>query len=174
MSSYGYSKPIDRMCDMNINRKQIILFALLSLLVTGFIFHNSMQTIEHSRAQSNALIQVLKPILDPKGKCPEDIFSKIVRKTAHLVEFAALGACLHGLVDGIRRRFWKSAHLFFPLFAILCVAVADELIQSFTGRGSMVSDVVLDFAGGVFGMIAAGVLISMMRKLFRTALYEKS
>ena len=39
-----------------------------------------------------------------------------------------------------------------PILVVLLVAVTDESIQNFTGRGSQVTDVMLDFFGAVAGV----------------------
>lgn len=148
-------------------RRQILIFAILSALVVAFIFKNSLPSIEESRAQSGVLVELLKRILDPLGKWPEAAFHRFVRKMAHLAEFALLGFCLGGLTDGLQRNFWRSMHLFFSLFCVLTVAVTDEFIQAFTGRGSMVSDVVLDFAGGILGIFVACACLCVFRRLFK-------
>lgn len=148
-------------------QRQILIFAILSVLVAGFIFKNSLPSIEESRAQSGVLMELLKQILDPRGKWPEAEFHIFVRKMAHLTEFALLGFCLGGLTDGLKPNFWRSMYLFFALFSVLTVAVIDEFIQSFTGRGSMVSDVVLDFSGGVLGLFAVCVCLTVLRRLFK-------
>ena len=90
-----------------------------------------------------------------------DSFHNIVRKLAHFVEFAALGVSFGGytwnlgMVRG--RKYWAL-----PAWLTLVVAVCDEFIQGFTNRGSMVSDVVLDYSGALFGllMVAAFVFIN--------------
>ena len=148
-------------------RRQILIFAILSMLVVCFIFKNSLPSIEESRTQSGVLVELLRKILDPFGKWPEGLFHRFVRKMAHLAEFALLGFCLGGLTDGLKRNFWCSMYLFFALFSILTVAVTDEFIQSFSGRGSMVSDVVLDFSGGVLGLFVVCICLAVLRRLFK-------
>ena len=73
----------------------------------------------------------------------------LIRKTAHFSEFAAwVAVAFLNLrhVSGYRPQTWVNA-----LFAGLLVAVTDEFIQLFSGRGSLVADVVLDFGGCLFG-----------------------
>ena len=41
----------------------------------------------------------------------------------------------------------------YPLFFVLVIAVGDEFIQSFVGRGSNVRDVLIDFSGGILAVI---------------------
>ena len=148
-------------------QRQITIFAVLSVLVIGFIFGNSLPSIEESRAQSGILVELLRRILDPFEKWPEAEFHRFVRKMAHLTEFGLLGACLGGLTDGLKPDFWRSVYMFFVLFSVLAVAVTDEFIQSFTGRGSMVADVVLDFAGGTLGLLGMCICLTVLRRLLK-------
>ena len=50
------------------------------------------------------------------------------------------------------------------LFAGLAVAVTDETIQIFSGRGSQVLDVVLDFSGALTGILLVSLLIPLIEK----------
>ena len=88
-----------------------------------------------------------------------------VRKIAHAVEFALLGAtsiCMLAILG------WMSTHMVLHgAFLVLLVAVADETIQAYTGRGSSVLDVVLDFAGGLAGICLAGLIYLVIRGIAR-------
>ena len=80
-----------------------------------------------------------------------------VRKMAHFTAFAVLGVLAqlaYRHLFGLRPQCVANV-----LFTGLLVAVTDEFIQSFTGRGPMVSDVVLDFSGCVFGVLLCGVCL---------------
>lgn len=74
-----------------------------------------------------------------------------VRKAAHFTEFAAWGAV--AFLNLRRFSAYRLQAFFNTLFAGLFVAVVDEFIQLFSGRGSLVSDVVLDFCGCLFGAL---------------------
>ena len=127
------------------------IFAVLSLLLICFIFSNSAQPREKSAAQSMSIVSILRPLLDPYGRIPEDIFHNYVRKAAHFTEFAALGFSLMGLSDCL---LWKKKQrLLMPLLVSLLVAATDETIQIFSPlRGPGVKDVLLDFCGAAFGV----------------------
>lgn len=148
-------------------QRQVLIFAVLSVLVIGFIFRNSLPSIEESRAQSGVLVAFLRKILDPAGMWPEAQFHWFVRKLAHLTEFGLLGFCFGGLTDGLKANFWRSMHVFLALFGVLAVAVTDEFIQSFTGRGSMVSDVILDFGGGLLGLFGMCICLIVLRRFLK-------
>ena len=136
----------------------LILFAILSLIVVGFIFHNSLQESEESHERSDVIVEMVEPvvetILEPEE--PEEEVRKsisfAVRKAAHFIEFSALGICAGGFFGILsmdrKRRYRGWAFLF-------CVAVAccDETIQSFTGRTNSLKDVALDSVGSLFGIL---------------------
>ena len=103
------------------------------------------------------------------------ITDHLVRKTAHFVEFAVLGG-LFGLVTGAGAKTGEpdagsercgesdagsercgvrgggAVRVICACLLGLLAAFLDETLQIFSGRGSMVADVWLDFAGVVFGV----------------------
>ena len=133
------------------NHRGMILLTVLTVLIIAFIWNNSCKSGEESGAQSSAVTRFLQAILDPGGKIPEPTFHHFVRKTAHFVEFALLGILIGGLFRTINV---QTGRVFFslPVLVVLLVAVLDEYIQNFTGRGSAVTDVMLDFSGGLTGL----------------------
>ena len=142
--------------------RQIFVFSLLALCVAALIFWNSLQNAQQSNELSNGLLAWLKPCLLPLFGGSEELLHQVVRKTAHFVEFAALGLCLCGVADGMRTDFWRTSLLFFPLFVLLSTAVTDEFIQSFSDRTSAVKDILLDFCGGIFGLAVAVLMFAML------------
>ena len=144
------------------NRRAIVLLSILTGLMIAFIWGNSCLSREASGAQSGRLTAFLMGILDPNGCIPVEKFHHFVRKMAHFTEFALLG----GLIGS---QFWHIGRLTgqqlrsLPVLLVLLVAVTDEYIQYFTGRGSAVTDVVLDFSGALFGL-GLVALVSVLRK----------
>ena len=124
-------------------RNRTILFGLMSVLVACFIFSQSMLSGEESGGMSSRVMAFIRPILDPNGVIPESVFHFVIRKAAHFTEFAILGVCVGGFTVnlGLLR---LRRYVALPMLLTLCVAVCDEFLQYFTGRGSMVTDVVLD------------------------------
>lgn len=122
---------------------------VLAALTLAFIFFNSLAGQEESARESAFVMQLIEPLLElfvGKG----NVTQHLVRKLAHFCEFGLLG-CLLGVQC-------KKPNCGALLFALL-TALTDETIQIFTGRGSQVQDVWLDFAGAVTGMIAACLLL---------------
>ena len=137
---------------MKQNRR-IILFALLSLLAVGFIFSNSLEPREVSNDRSNGIVDEIKPIVDPQDTIPRGTFNHYVRKSAHFLEFAALGFCLMGLTDAIGRKH-RIPRVPAALLAALLIASMDETLQFFAaGRGPGVKDVLIDCLGATCGLL---------------------
>ena len=141
------------------------VLAGLSLLIIGFIFYNSLQGSQESSAMSGRVMALLKPILDPWDRIPEDTFHWLVRKLAHFTEFFVLGLSLCALSG---RMIWKSPPMtwYAPAILALLVAMTDEFIQRFTGRTSALKDVAIDLVGALAGIgvtTAVRVLLAKRR-----------
>ena len=142
---------------------KFLFFCLLTVLVTGFIWSNSLADGESSGALSKMVTEFLCDII---GEVPADDFEEthhFVRKAAHFTEFAVLGV-LYALIKYTLDKKAVSSLLFFPISCTLFTAVTDEFIQSFTGRGSSVRDVMLDFAGALTGIAIMVILTSITRR----------
>lgn len=119
-------------------------------LMLLFIWSNSLAGSEKSNALSGWVVRWLKPLVDPQGRIPEDKFDYGVRKSAHIIEYALLGALLvTASAQAQNRSVWLL------LFFVLLSALIDESIQSFTGRTSQVQDVWIDVFGAGIGMLLA-------------------
>lgn len=143
------------------NIKTIIIVVLAALFV-AFIWGNSVKSQEESSAQSRAVSNFLRQILDPAGIIPVYKFHHFVRKAAHFVEFAVLGGLIGCMFQAIRSRTGRGFYVL-PVIMVVLVAVLDEYIQTFTGRGNRVSDVLLDCYGGLFGL-GIVLLVAFLKK----------
>lgn len=128
---------------------KLIFFSILSFLLLGFIFSNSLQSGEESNAVSGSVSAWLKPILDPFDRIPEEYFHYRIRKLAHFTEFAALGMSLTCVARNLKKPpYWLMS----ALWALLAACV-DETIQRFTGRTCAWGDICIDFLGAIVGMV---------------------
>ena len=76
----------------------------------------------------------------------------LLRKMAHFLEFACLGACLGWLVGMVGRSL--ASVVWMPVLGGFTVACLDESIQLFApGRGPSFLDVGIDTLGAAVGMI---------------------
>lgn len=146
------------------NKKNITLtiLALLVILLTVFIWCNSAMTGEDSGDISEGITAFVYKTINSFTEITFDGLHHLIRKTAHFTEFMILGM-LYCIIKSILDTKPLSLSLFFPLFCTLVTGVIDEFIQSFIdGRGSAVSDVLLDFSGAVTG-IAIITAISLIK-----------
>ena len=130
-----------------MNRKRIgtVLLLLAILAALAFIWGNSLESAVESSLKSGRVRELIEPLLEllvGQG----NVTDRMVRKLAHLTEFAVLGALLLLLTAAAFRVRLQS--VLNCQFFLLLAALTDETIQLFTGRGSQVRDVWLDFAGG--------------------------
>ncbi len=150
---------------MSKANKTVFRIALIALILAtlAFIFSNSALTREESSEQSGRVAELLKLIL------PEDTFlgaviQKYLRKIAHFSEFALLGIFVT-LYSISFCEINKKNILLTALFGLLSGS-ADELLQRFTGRGSMPLDVLIDLSGFIFAMLIV-YLIYYIIKTYR-------
>ncbi len=145
---------------MNKTRKKLLISIAL-LLCTAFIFHNSLQPGEVSSGQSGHLLLLLQDIL---GKIKLNFLTEyLIRKIAHFSEFALEGLLLYLFFCEVvcLRRYAVCI----AAFAGLLAAMTDETIQLFVeGRSGQVTDVWIDFAGVVTGVV---VMMIFMRIFFK-------
>ena len=139
------------------------LFLRLTLVATlCFIWGNSLLPGEESAELSGGLAAWLKSL----GLPIED--DGLLRKLAHFAEFGLLGTeltlllCLRG-IKGMQNICLSALTAFF-------IAAADEMIQIFSDRGAQISDVLLDFAGGVTGILLCNLLLQRFLKGYRCRL----
>ena len=144
-------------------RRACIVLVVVMVLTLCFIFGNSLLSKEDSADRSGRIVALLKPLLDPNDKLTYDEFHMIVRKTAHFAEFAALGFESALLAFFINRGL-KLCGAIYSAGGCLLVADTDEFIQYFVDRGSMVTDVMLDFGGALFGIAVAFAAVYTVAK----------
>ncbi len=113
-----------------------------------------------SHQDSNIVIDVI--ISEPSAE--SDKLELIVRKTAHLIEYAALGMAVMLFVKRVEKDYCKKLYGA-ELFCVLFIAVVDEYIQSFSNRTSSTGDVLLDFIGALIGFALVLVIHFIYVKL---------
>ncbi len=129
-------------------KKKIIYFTILALWI-GFIISQSCMPPDTSKQESDFITEIFRAI----GFTGENL-DVIVRKLAHLFEFFVLGMLFVTYFPVMGRK----VQMIYPLFFSLAMAVTDEFIQNFTGRGSLVQDVVIDFTGAAIGILVFGII----------------
>ena len=154
-----------------------ILLAVLILSTMVVIFFFSAESGEESGSRSadvtDAILKITHPNLDSlpreEQQSIEASVHHLVRKTAHFLEYAFLAfltTCLllwlkHFSVFRIRP--WQV--WVFPAALGLLYAISDEVHQIFSHRGARFTDVLIDFAGTLFGVCMVHVAAWMLRHL---------
>ncbi len=137
-------------------RLRLYLPLLLIVITLLFIWSNSMMDANASTGQSDLAGRWFRELFDVE-KEPFRFLYENRRKVAHFTEFTLLGAesCLFLLLN-FRTR--VSGYLMGGAACFL-VACLDETIQLFSpGRVASFSDVCLDTAGALSGMLFVGLL----------------
>ena len=125
-----------------------------------FIFYNSSRSADVSGNISGAVTSAVNQTL--KSSSVDFAFSDaVIRKFAHVVEFAALGFFFTVCLRAFTRRL--MAFSAWPLLFSLFIAVCDEFLQYFVpGRSAQVSDIIIDFTGVCAGTAAAMLVICIV------------
>lgn len=147
------------------------LLTILVLLWIGFIFVNSLFPASQSSTISGGVVDQVNSMLHQIGISGE-ITDHMVRKSAHFIEFTLLGVLLFLTIRSYSPR--PGRHIFIGLFLGLLIPVTDEFIQLFVdGRGSQVSDIVLDFSGVLTGCILFFLFFLLVTRKKRRAIKWK-
>ena len=148
-----------------IATRVLFTFALIACIV--FIFSNSLQIADVSEGASGRVLGILQGILRHLGLpgAADRLTMHIVRKLAHFCEYTLEGFLLMLCMRVYTRNYiW---HISVPLLGGVLTALADETIQIYSpGRSSQVTDVWLDSAGVLAGILAALVLMALCGLLF--------
>ena len=145
----------------------VIILAAAVLLMTLFVFSNSLKGPEQSGNESGMVANFIEPLFEALfGEGHGIDVDFIVRKAAHFTEFCVLAVFCACLANSLKKRFGYPL-LGYTLFYLLAVAVCDEFIQSFTGRGSSVRDVLIDFSGAAFGVGAVCAVCAIKKYVSR-------
>lgn len=154
---------------MNINFRKVF-YLLLSILIVFFIFYNSLQNGNESSNLSNTVLNYLNTFLENIG-LKFKLEGYFIRKTAHFVEFFALGFSIMFTFEAFTQKTIQVVG--FPLFLCTIIPVLDEYIQLFSeGRFSQVKDVLLDFSGAVCGIIFVIIWVFFKNKFFKKNKYN--
>ena len=142
-------------------KRKFFTIALCGVIVLTvlFIFSQSLLGVSASQKESGSVLKAVSPVLEVfvgRG----NVTDHLVRKLAHFTEFFTLGAELSALL-WVRGAVGAQCY-FNGLFAGVAVALCDETVQLFTGRGSQVQDVWLDIFGAVCGLLFVALLRALV------------
>lgn len=147
---------------MDDKRNGRTVLVILIAATLCFIFYNSLQSGEDSGYRSFMVMRMLRPILEVfvgRG----NVTLLLVRKLAHVFEFALLGLLLGTFALGINGARTGVKLLCAYVSGQLC-ALLDETVQIFSHRGSSVADIWIDSLGVVLGVLLALAVYAISRK----------
>ena len=144
-----------------------VLFTLALAGCIWFIFSNSMAVADVSSVSSGRVLQLLQAVLRRLGMpgLAQRLTMHLVRKLAHFCEYLLEGFLLMLCMRVYSRH--PLRHITVPMLAGVLTALTDETIQLFSeGRSGQVTDVWLDSAGVLAGILIALVFMALCRMLF--------
>ena len=92
----------------------------------------------------------------------EEKLNKFVRKAAHVIEYALLGAAVCGIFLCIYSNKGRI-YITLPVLYVIGVALADEYLQTFFLRSGNVKDVLLDFVAGMGAFLIVYVIVKLVK-----------
>ena len=144
-----------------------VVFTIGLAACIAFIFSNSMQVGDVSEVASSRVLILLKSVLTRLGMtgAADHLTMHIVRKMAHFCEYMLEGFLLMLCLRVYTRQFVR--HVSWPVLAALLTALSDETIQLFSdGRSSQITDVWLDFAGAMTGILIGMFCLALCRMCY--------
>lgn len=146
--------------------KKVISWALC-ILWMGVIFGMSAMPGDVSGEQSGTVTKIVLSVVSfcfgeqTAGAVPVDTLEFLVRKAAHMTEYAILfGLYCHALrISGVKRAALTA------LLMSAAYAASDEFHQSFTdGRGPSPIDVCIDTAGAGIALLLRAAFLRVRKK----------
>lgn len=149
---------------MNKNRIFAIILAFIAVLMTVFIFGNSLKVAEESKQQSAGIVEAVVEAANEIGvRLDAESVSFFIRKSAHFCEYFILSA----IISAALALAFTNRRLIFisPLYCLL-VAVCDEFVfqNATAGRSPEVRDCVIDLCGALLAVIAVYFVLFIIKK----------
>lgn len=157
---------------MRAKKILIVIDILLILATVAFIISNSAMPAEKSNSTSEGVtdkvVENVKPLKDAieQEKVNKEDVHEGVRKIAHVLEYALLGAELMALLLLIASA-EPMRYLIYVLFFGLALGVCDESVQKLTDRTSSTTDVMIDFGGLCIGIALAYFAFAVIRLIIK-------
>ncbi len=139
------------------------IWLLVMAATVGFILQQSTVPPQQSAEASDAVTEIVVPLVGGPESVLGGFVEQFMRKIAHFIEFFVLG--LEGAMY-LRGRSCAPKLTLMTLFGV-AVASADELLQRFTGRGPAVTDVLIDLSGYFAGLALTLSLLALGAWLYK-------
>lgn len=157
---------------LKFTKKRIILLLCIFAWM-GVIFFMSAQNADESQELSDGIVEEIVEVVSkiithkPITAQKRDFYSFLVRKAAHMTEYAILAFLCACLATDFSWAYWKgmvSAWGFATLYAM-----TDEFHQLFSdGRAGQMRDVLIDSSGALIGLLAFFCICGIMHKVAKT------
>ena len=144
-----------------------VVFTAALIACIWFIFSNSMAVAAVSEQSSGKVLHLMQAVLRRLHMpgLANRLTMHIVRKMAHFCEYMLEGFLLMLCMRVYSRH--PLRHITVPMLGGVLTALTDETIQLFSeGRSSQVTDVWLDSAGVLAGILVAIVLLLACEGLY--------
>lgn len=143
-------------------RRSNLLWTVAFCVWVLFIWGHSLVPGAQSSLESDTAVSFLGAVFDALGVTDARLMTLIVRKGAHVLEYAVLGFLARGMLLARHR---ERGGAVMPAGLLVALApVVDECIQLFVpGRSGRVEDVLIDLAGVSVGVLA-GMAASRLRR----------
>ncbi len=139
------------------------IWLILSLLITVFIFSNSIQPASDSSQKSGLIVNFICSLFNITTAERKAAMVFIIRKSAHAAEFAALSFCYSMYFKKLGKSFLKLFR--YVLLIGLSTACIDEFLQLFPeGRSCEFCDVLIDFSGVIIGIFIPYIFCKITKK----------
>lgn len=157
----------------NLFKGKTIIIGLLCIAWLTVIFYNGTRQGEISQRSSNEIVKVISKFIDLTPSTIERTSIKLsninyyVRRNAHFFQYLILSILICYVAKQLK--LCKSTEIFLVLFLLLLFPVADEFIQGFIhGRTSNIFDIIIDFSGGVLGLLVFNFKIRSSKRYLKT------
>lgn len=139
-------------------------YAILCIFWMLVIFWFSAQVADDSQEMSDFFVRLLDALFSldiMKNDIIQDMTSFLVRKAAHMSEYAILAILLGLMIRAYKKEPW----LLLALTATAAYAATDEFHQLFVpGRSGQFKDVLIDTAGGALGLGLLALILYLQRR----------
>lgn len=159
----GYNNDTIGVIYIKARKALAIVFTLLTLAWCFVIWSFSIKDSEKSDAQSNKVVEIVNDTIERVSGAKVDASNRLVRKSAHFLEFALLGALIFVTLCLFKVRSLIKNYAI-GLSISVVTATIDELLQlTSPGRSSQLTDVLLDTTGALVAFTACALI---MRALY--------
>lgn len=143
---------------------------ILTVLTVAVIWFNSSLPVSVSKAQSSITEDIVQSVVPKEIPIFEYLINHI-RKSAHVIEYALLGAVVFVRFavteeKPVKKGFYSNLQRIWNIVTVpLFVSVTDESIQILSGRGPSVKDILIDMSGAVSAVIICFLAYSLIKRI---------